>query len=162
MWILRLGLGLHLKVFKPSRWVILKQPCKWVLHLGLILHSNLQYPQFYLPLPTRILGLCCNTCICTYFYQLEFWGLITILALVHTSTNWDFGASLQYLHLTLILLESLCFCISNFLCLLFGNNNNLCGILDFMCVLNTWCSKNLGYSFFHTKFILKQNFTFQW
>jgi hypothetical protein len=31
----------------------------------------------------------------------------------------------------------LCFCISNFLCLLFGNNNNLCGILDFMCVLNT-------------------------
>ncbi len=139
----------------------------WVLHLGLILHLNLQYPNLYLPSPTGILGfhcntytrifpyqlnfwgfvaiptpiltftnwnfgvslqylhpylllptgileLCCNTCTFTYLYQLEFWGLITILALVLTSTNWDFGAYLQYLHLTLILSLSLCFCISHF------------------------------------------------
>jgi hypothetical protein len=92
MWVLSLGLGLHLRVFKPFRWVILKRPCVWVLHLGLILHLNLQYLHLYLPLPIGILGLRCNTFTRIYFYQLEFWGLITILAFVLTSTNWDFGA----------------------------------------------------------------------
>jgi hypothetical protein len=33
-----------------------------------------------------------NTSNHTYLYKLEFWGLITILAFVLTSTNWDFGA----------------------------------------------------------------------
>jgi hypothetical protein len=33
----------------------------WVLHLGLILHLNLQYLHLYLPLPTRILGFRYNT-----------------------------------------------------------------------------------------------------
>ncbi len=80
---------------------------------------SLQYLHPYLPLPTGILGHNCN------------------LALVLTFTNWDFGAQLQYLHLTLILSLSFCFYISHFLCLLLGNNNNLCAILDFMCVLNT-------------------------
>ncbi len=98
---------------------------------------SLQYPHLYLPLLTRILGLCCDTCTYTYLYQLKFWGLIIILALVLTSTNQDFEAQLQYLYLTLILSLYLCFCISNFLCLLLGNNNKICAILDFMCVLNT-------------------------
>jgi hypothetical protein len=62
------------------------------LHLRLIIHSNLQYLHLYLLLPTIILGFSYNTCIRTYFYQLEFWGLIAILALMLTSINWDFGA----------------------------------------------------------------------
>jgi hypothetical protein len=41
---------------------------------------SLQYLDPHLRLPTRILGLNCNICICTYFYQLGFWGLVTILA----------------------------------------------------------------------------------
>jgi hypothetical protein len=64
----------------------------WVLHLGLVFHLNLQYPDLYLPLPTGILGFRCNTDTCIYLYQLEFWGTIAILALVLTFTNWDFGA----------------------------------------------------------------------
>jgi hypothetical protein len=123
----------------------------------LVFHLNLQYPNLYLPLLTRMLGFHYNTYIRTYLYKLEFWGMIAIPTLVLTFTNWDFGAYLQYLHLTLILSLSLCFCISHFLCLLLGNNNNLCAILDFMCVLNTWCSKNLRYDFLHTKLILKEN-----
>jgi hypothetical protein len=71
-------LGLHLKVSNPPRGVILKQPCMWVLHLGLIFHLNLQYPHSYLYLPTRIFGFNCNTCMDTYLYWLEFWGLIAI------------------------------------------------------------------------------------
>jgi len=54
--------------------------------------ASLQYLHLYLPLPIGILGLHCNTCTRTYLYQLELWGLIAILALVFTSTNWDFGA----------------------------------------------------------------------
>jgi len=38
----------------------------WVLHLRLILHLNLQYPNLYLSLPTGILGFRCNTYIHTY------------------------------------------------------------------------------------------------
>jgi len=52
----------------------------------------LQYLHPYLPLPSRIMGLCCNIYTRTYLYQLEFWGLIAIFALILTSTNWDFGA----------------------------------------------------------------------
>jgi hypothetical protein len=63
----------------------------------------LQYLHMYLPLPTWILGLCCNTYTRTYFYQLEFWGFVAIPTPVHTFTNWNFGASLQYLHLYLLL-----------------------------------------------------------
>ncbi len=100
-------------------------------------HLNLQYLDLYLPLPTRILGFRCNTYTRTYLQQLEFWGTIAILALVLIFTNWDFRAQLQYLHLTLILSLSLCFYIARFLCLILGNDNNLCAILDFMCVLNT-------------------------
>jgi len=70
----------------------------WVLHLGLILHLNLQYPDLYLPLPTRILGFCCNTYTHTYFYQLEFWGFVAIPTPILASTNWNFGVLLQYLH----------------------------------------------------------------
>jgi hypothetical protein len=54
--------------------------------------ASLQYLHPYLPLPTGILGLRYNTYTRTYLYQLEFWGLIAILALVLTSTNLDFGA----------------------------------------------------------------------
>jgi hypothetical protein len=67
--------------------------------LGLILTStnwnfkpSLQYLQPYLPLPTGILGLCFNTYTRTYLYQLEFWGIVAILALVLTFTNLDFWA----------------------------------------------------------------------
>jgi hypothetical protein len=113
------GLGLHLRVSKPSRWVILKRPCMWVLYLELIFHLNLQYLHLYLPLRTKILGLHCKTCAytylyqlenlglhcntytCTYLYQLEFWGFVAIPTFVLTSTNYNFGASLQYLHLYL-------------------------------------------------------------
>jgi hypothetical protein len=66
----------------------------WVLHLGLILYLNLQYPNLYLPLPIGILGLHCYTYTRTYLYQLEFWGFVAILALVFASTNWNFGALL--------------------------------------------------------------------
>jgi hypothetical protein len=34
--------------------------------------ASLQYLHPYLPLPIGILGPNCNTCICTYFYQLRF------------------------------------------------------------------------------------------
>ncbi len=84
-----------------------------------IFGHSLQYLHPYLLLPTGILGHNCNTCTCTYFYQLGFWGPLTIPAF---NTN-------------IIIL--LVFCISHILCLLFGNNNNFCAILDFMCVLNT-------------------------
>jgi hypothetical protein len=164
----------------------------WVLHLGFFFHLNLQYPNLYLPLPIRFLGIHCNTWTYTYLYQLDFWAFITIPELILTSTNWIFGHSLQYLHSYLPLptgilghncntctctyfyqlefwglvtipafntniIIILCVCISHILCLLLGNNNNLCAILDFRCVLNTWYSKNLGYGFLHTKLILKQN-----
>ncbi len=59
----------------------------WVLHLSLFFHFNLKYPNLYLPLPTRILGFRCNTYTRTYFYQLEFWGIISILALILTFTK---------------------------------------------------------------------------
>ncbi len=86
----------------------------WVLHLGFFFHLNLQYPNLYLPLPTGFLGIHCNTYIRTYFYQLEFWGIIAILALVLTFTNQNFGAQLQYLHLTLILSLSCVFTFHTF------------------------------------------------
>jgi hypothetical protein len=72
--------------------------------------ASLQYLHSYFFLLIGILGLRWNTytrtCFYqlefwgfvaniythTYLYQLEFWGLIAILALVHTSTNFDFGA----------------------------------------------------------------------
>jgi hypothetical protein len=38
------------------------------VHLGLIFHLNLQYPNLYLPLPIGILGFRCNTYTRTYFY----------------------------------------------------------------------------------------------
>jgi hypothetical protein len=59
---------------------------------------SLQYLHPYLPLPTRILGFCCNTYIRIYFYQLEFWGSVAIPTPVLAFTNWNFGTSLQYLH----------------------------------------------------------------
>jgi len=49
--------------------------------------ASLQYLHLYLPLPIRILGLYCNTCIRTYLYQLEFWGFVVIHAFVLTFTN---------------------------------------------------------------------------
>jgi hypothetical protein len=70
----------------------------WVLHLGLILHLNLRYPNLCLRLPIGILGFCCNTYTRTYLYQLEFWGFIAIPTPILASINWNFGASLQYLH----------------------------------------------------------------
>ncbi len=75
----------------------------WLLHLRLILHLNLQYPNLYLPLPTGILGFHCNTYIRTYLYQLKFWGFIAIPTPTLASTNWNFGASLQYLNPYLLL-----------------------------------------------------------
>jgi len=70
----------------------------WLLHLRLIHHLNLQYPNLYLPLPTGILGFHCNTYTRTYLYQLEFWGFIVIPTPTLASTNWNFGTSLQYLN----------------------------------------------------------------
>jgi len=70
----------------------------WLLHLKLILHLNLQYPNLYLPLPIGILGFHCNTYTRTYLYQLEFWGFIVIPTPTLASNNWNFGVSLQYLN----------------------------------------------------------------
>jgi len=70
----------------------------WLLHIRLILYLNLQYQNLYLPLPIGILGFHCNTYIHIYLYQLEFWGFITIPTPTLASTNWNFGASLQYLN----------------------------------------------------------------
>ena len=125
----------------------------------LVFHLNLQYPNLYLPLLIGMLGFHCNTYIRTYLYKLEFWGMIAIPALVLTFTNWDFGAYLQYLHPTLILSLSLCFCISHILFLLLGNNNNLCAILDVMCVLNTWCSRIWGMISSIQNWFYKKNFS---
>ncbi len=60
---------------------------------------SLQYLHPYLPLVTGILGHDCNTCICTYFYQLGFWGLVTILA-----SNTNIIIILVFLHFTLFVL----------------------------------------------------------
>ncbi len=89
----------------------------WVLHLGLIFHLNLQYPNLYLPLsignfgvllqylhlylplPIGILGPNYNTCICIYFYQLGVWGLVTIHAF-----NINIIIILVFLHFTFFVL----------------------------------------------------------
>jgi len=44
------------------------------------------------------LGLHCNTHTHICLYQLEFWGFIAIPTPIFAFTNWNFGASLQYLH----------------------------------------------------------------
>jgi len=56
----------------------------------------LQYLHTYLPLPTRNLGLRCNTYTHTYFYQLGFWGLVTIPVF-----NTNIITILVFLHFTL-------------------------------------------------------------
>jgi hypothetical protein len=54
----------------------------------------------------------------------------------------------------------LVFCISNFLCLLLGNDNNLCGTLDFMLCVEYIMFKEFGLWFppykidFKTKFLV--------
>jgi len=52
---------------------------------------SLQYLHSYLPLPTGILGLHCNTYTHTCFYQLEFWDFIVIPKPILTFTKWNFG-----------------------------------------------------------------------
>ncbi len=110
MWVLCLGLGLHLRVSKPSTWVLLNMGIafkvdssfKLVIPKLILTSTNqnfgalLRYLHSYLSLP--ILGFCCNTYTCTYLYQLEFWGFIVIPTFILVFTNWNFGASLQYLH----------------------------------------------------------------
>jgi hypothetical protein len=57
-----------------------------IMHVGIAFRvdSSFKLAIFALILlPIGILGFPCNTS----FYQLEFWGLIVILALVLTSTN---------------------------------------------------------------------------
>jgi hypothetical protein len=125
----------------------------WALHLWLFFHFNLKYPNLYLYLPTGILGFRCNTYTRTYFYQLEFWGITCTCIYFYQLGFW--GLIIIFVFNTNIIIILL-FLHFTFLCLLLGNNNKLCAILDFMCVLNTWCSKNFGYGFLHTKLILKQ------
>ncbi len=81
--ILCLGLGLHLRVSKPFRWVFLERGYYIrlvfsfqleILKLILTFTNqnsgiSLQYIHPYLPLPTGILGHNFNTCTCTYFHQ---------------------------------------------------------------------------------------------
>jgi hypothetical protein len=59
----------------------------------------LQYMHSYLLLPTRILGLNCNTCTCTYLYQLGFWGLVITFAF-----NTNIIPILVFLHFKLFVL----------------------------------------------------------
>jgi hypothetical protein len=75
----------------------------------------LQYLHSYLPLPIGILGFHYNIYTHIYLYQLEFWGFVAIPTPVFTSTNWNFGASLQYLHPYLPLLT-----------IISGLNRNIC------------------------------------
>jgi hypothetical protein len=57
------------------------------------------YLHLYLPLPIGILGPNCNTCTSIYFYQLGFWGLITIF-----SFNINIIIILVFLHFTFFVL----------------------------------------------------------
>jgi len=57
---------------------------------------SLQYLNPYLPLSIRILGSNYNTCTCTYFYELGFWGLVTIPAF-----NTNIIIIIMFLHFTL-------------------------------------------------------------
>ncbi len=75
MWVLCLGLGLHLRVSKPFRWVF--------LNVAIAFKVN---SSFKLAIPELILT------------STIFWGFIAIPTIVLTFTNWNFGASLQYLH----------------------------------------------------------------
>ncbi len=60
--------------------------------------ASLQPLHSYLPLPIGILGPNCNICI-TYFYQLGFWGLVTIFTF-----NINIITILVFLHFTFFLL----------------------------------------------------------
>jgi hypothetical protein len=132
MCILCLGLGLHLKVSKPFRWVFFET---WVLHLGFFFHFNLKYPNLYLPLPTGILGFHCNTYTRTYFYQLEFWGITCTCIYCYQLGFWGLIIILAFNINIIIILVFLYFTL--FVFIAWKNNNKLCAILDFMCVLNT-------------------------
>ncbi len=71
-----------------------------IMHVGIAFRvdSSFELAIFALILlPIGILGFPCNTCTHTSFYQLEFWGFLTIPALIPPFTNWNFGVSLQYL-----------------------------------------------------------------
>jgi len=57
--------------------------------------ASLQYMYPYLPLPIGILVFNYNTCTCTYFYQLGFWGRVTI-----PTFNTNIITILMFLHFT--------------------------------------------------------------
>jgi len=96
-----LRLGFHLRVSKPSRWVLLKHGItfkfdysfKLVIPKLIFTSTNynfgvsLQYLHLYLPLPAGILRFHCNTYNHTCLYQLEFWGFVAIPTPIFTSTN---------------------------------------------------------------------------
>jgi hypothetical protein len=62
-----------------------------IIHVGITFRVNFSLkfviPTFILTFTNWNFGALLNTCPHTYLYQLEFWGLIAILALVLTSTN---------------------------------------------------------------------------
>ncbi len=121
-WVLHLGLIFHLNLqyldsYIPLPTRILRFCCNTYTHIyfyqlefwGFVVIPthvfastnwnfgvSLQYLHPYLPLPTRILGPNYNTCTCTYFYQLGFWGLVTI-----PSFNTNIITILVFLHFTL-------------------------------------------------------------
>ncbi len=94
-WVLHLGLILHLYLqyrtyiylYQLAFWGFVAIPTPIITFTNWNFGASLQYLNPYLPLPTWILGLHCNTYTHTYLYQLEFWGLIAILALILTSSN---------------------------------------------------------------------------
>jgi hypothetical protein len=91
-------MGIALKVDSSFKLVILKfrlTSTNWNFEV------SLQYLHPYLHLLIKILGFRCNIYTRTYLYQLEFWGFIIIPTPVLASTNWNFGASLQYMHMYL-------------------------------------------------------------
>jgi len=70
----------HTSFYHLEFWGFLAIPALIPLFTNWNFGVSLQYLYSYLLLPTRILSLNCNTCTCTYLYQLGFWGLITTSA----------------------------------------------------------------------------------
>jgi len=116
MWVLHLGLSHRLKGIQTTYMGYFEMTLHVRIAFKVDLHLNLKYLHLYLFLPTRTLGPNYNTRIHIYLYQLKFLGLLVIPVF------------------NINIITILIFCISNFFAHYFGNNNNLCGILDLMCV----------------------------
>jgi hypothetical protein len=90
---------IHTYIYQLEFWGFVAIPTPVLAFINWNFGASLQYMHLYLPLPIGILGPNYNTCTCTYFYQLGFWGLVTIPAL-----NINIITILVFLHFTLFVL----------------------------------------------------------